>query len=100
MNDACLGCLARKSTGMPQLASVLQLFMESAPSSGRILILDLLQQRAGKGHSNVFSQMYACLDPRATNHAYRCMMAEESICITQIRMNAQENSTNTQLHQG
>ncbi|GMQ10560.1 hypothetical protein CsSME_00053511 [Camellia sinensis var. sinensis] len=23
MNDACLGCLARKSTGMPRLASVL-----------------------------------------------------------------------------
>ena len=93
MNDVCLGCLARKSTGMPQLASVSQLFLESAPSSGRLLILDLLQQRAGKGHGNVFSQMYACLDPRATNHAYRCIMAEESNCTTQYRMNAHINTT-------
>ncbi|GMP50915.1 hypothetical protein CsSME_00017336 [Camellia sinensis var. sinensis] len=70
MNDACPGVFARKSTGMPRLASVLHLFLKCAPNSGSLLILHLLQQRAGKGHNNVFSQIYACLDPRATNHAY------------------------------
>ena len=84
---------ARKSTVMPQLASVLQWFLESAPSPERPLILDLLQQRAEKGHSNVFSQMYVCLDPRATNHASRCMIAEELNCATQYRMTAHENKT-------
>ena len=45
------------------------------------------------GHGNVFSQIYACLDPRATNHASRCMMVEESKCATQYRMNARINTT-------
>ncbi|GMP31379.1 hypothetical protein CsSME_00005616 [Camellia sinensis var. sinensis] len=75
-------------------------FLESAPSPERLLILDLLQQRAGKGHGNVFSQMYACFDPRATNHASRCMMAKESNCTTQYEINAHINTTRPRLHHG
>ena len=72
-----------------------QLFLESVPRSEKLLIPRLLQQRAGKGHSNVFAQIYACLDPRATNHAYRGMMAEESKCTIQYRMHAHEDTTKT-----
>ena len=73
----------------------LQLFSKCVPSPGKLLIPDLLQQRAEKGHSNVSAQIYACLDPRATNHAYRGMMAEESKCTTQYRMNAHETTAKT-----
>ncbi|KAF5932156.1 hypothetical protein HYC85_028327 [Camellia sinensis] len=40
------------------------------------------------------------LDPRATNHASRCMMAEESNCTTQYEMNAHINTTRPKLHHG
>ncbi|GMP36126.1 hypothetical protein CsSME_00008342 [Camellia sinensis var. sinensis] len=40
------------------------------------------------------------LDLRATNHAYRCMMAEESNCTTQYEMNAHINTTRPKLHHG
>ena len=40
-----------------------------------------------------YSSGSVVLDPRATNHACRCMMAEESNCTTQYEMNAHENTT-------
>ncbi|KAF5934453.1 hypothetical protein HYC85_030624 [Camellia sinensis] len=40
------------------------------------------------------------LDPRATNHVYRCMMADESNCTAQYEMNAHENTTRPKLHHG
>ena len=54
MNDVCLGCLARKSTGMPQLASVCNVFRNACPTPKSCWFFIWLQQRAGKGHSNVF----------------------------------------------
>ena len=68
-----------------------------------LLVFGLLQQRARKGHGKVFST-YVCtttlpviacalgsvvLDPRATNHASRYMMAEELNCTTRCEMTAQ-----------
>ena len=47
-----------------------------------------------------YSSGSVVLDPRATNRASRCMMAEESNCMTQYGMNAHINTTRPRLHHG
>ncbi|KAI7993597.1 hypothetical protein LOK49_LG11G02556 [Camellia lanceoleosa] len=62
---------------MPQLASVYNVISNCVPSSKTLLIPDFAVTESRKRAQQCISQIYACLDPRATNHAYRCMMAEK-----------------------
>ena len=88
--------------------------LQKAADQFLLLVSGLLQQRARKGHGKVFST-YVCmtilpiiaqalgsvvLDPCATNHASRCMIAKESDCMTRCKMNAHINTTRPKLHHG
>ena len=76
---------------------------------GRLVVaaeFQFVASESKKGHGNVFAR-YVCtttlpimswtqgsvvLDPRATNHAFQCMMAERRSCTIQYEMNAQVNT--------
>ena len=85
-----LGCLLAEIHWDAQFSLCLQCSSKYAPDSEKLLILHLAATESRKGAQQCISQIYACLDPRATNHASRYMMAEESDCTTQYRMNASE----------
>ena len=100
MSDACPGCFVRKSNAMPQLASVCYCSWDACQASEGCWLLiccNRAQERGMVKYFHICMHAYpsgsVVLDPRASNHASQCMMAEESNCATQYRMNAYENTT-------
>ena len=100
-------CLARKSLTMSRFASVCNFSWNTcqAPEGCWFLICCNREQQRGMAKyfhicMHDYSSGSVVLDPRATNYASRCMMAEESNSMTQYEMNAHMDTTRPRLHHG